>query len=279
MNKMAKQITVKDLLEKKNEFVTLGSDLELFEREIAPSIEFRLADLEMVIDSSIEEDAIIDYENGGSPRITINVKRCNKHNEEYYLDKVIFHKLAHIVNEIQRELHVYKDKRIDRFKDLYSGYADGNETIKNPDRGFKILDEVISEYTSRAMVYRKYFMELDCRDIMEPTKYANPMNPVFDREENYNTYYLLANKFAQTIYRANDPMFRLCKDSFNHSLLENIFSHYQQRDNGYRELYEILGGMGNIFDIRSGKTEEEAPGIVSDSMKYVLARTEKVKNQ
>ena len=251
----------------KKEFLKYGLQLGLFDMGNMFSIEARLNEVDIVINEDLDEYGKIIYDKG-TPTIQINVSRCLSDNKS--LDEVIFHKLAHICNEIQRDIHVYGEHRIDRFKSDYLTYALGNDYIADPDLGMKMLDEVISEYTSRAMVYAKV-VEAD-RCILEPSSYADPKFVFFKPNEVYEKMFNLVDNFSKTIFKHNDALYHLCCAAYNETLVDNIMCKYRDRNFGMKELYEILGGMGYVFKGLINKEKGIDPvGDEKAASRYVYA--------
>ncbi len=265
---MAVDITEAQFKEKKKEFIRLGSELGLFDINVVPQIETRLTEVDFIIDNHFGGDAVTTYDKG-TPTITVNTDWCcSSMFVNYNLDLVIFRELAKVANEIERGLKVYKDTKIERFIRDYEWCFELDESVDSPIKGLNLMDQVISEYTARAMIYRKCFKRENTPNV---TEYARPENSTFfEGFSEYSIFYRFINEFSRTIYRKDDPMFRLCKASFDHNLLDNIFTIYGQRGNdGYMDLYKILGSIGYVSNMN-----RDNHVIVSKTMKKVFERIE-----
>ncbi|MBR4350926.1 MAG: hypothetical protein IKP98_01740 [Bacilli bacterium] len=270
---MAVDITEAQFKEKKKEFITLGSELGLFDKNVVPQIEARLTDVDFIIDNHFGGDAATTYDKG-TPTITVNTDWCCSNMlVNFNLDLVIFRELAKVANEIERELKVYKDTKIERFTKDYEWCFVLDESVDSPIKGLNLMGQVISEYTARAMIYRKYYKR---ENIPNVTEYARPENATFfDGYSEYSIFYRFINEFSRTIYRKEDPMFKLCKASFDHNLLDNIFTIYGQRGtDGNMELYKILGSIGYVSNMNRDNHVK-----VSKTMKKVFERIEAARNK
>ena len=281
---MTIEITEAQLHAKKKEFVKLGEELGLFNDD---KILSKISDANFEINNNYSGDAVTTYSKG-APIIIVNVERCCSDGTERNLDMAIFREFARIANEIQRVLNLYGDVKFARLVDEYENCSIGEKDVSSPKRGLSLIDEVISEYTARAMIYRKYKKR---EYYPNPTLYARPENSVFYKDVNpdsptfykdsgrYSVYYRLTEKFSQSIrfpkVEKNDSMFGLCKASYDHNLLDNIFSTYEERkDDGRIALYKILGGMGHIYNIYTNWAPEEIPTVEGVSDEIEIAPTD-----
>lgn len=235
-----------DLSLAKKEYVELGTELQLFRGNTISSTECRLRGTDIRVDNTIPGDARTKIDESGKPIILVNTDKCLAHAEKHYLDEVLFHEFSHINNEVQRDLYVYRAHRIMGFKEDFKRFAT-DLLVRYPEWGFILLDEIIAQYTAQQMTELKHgkgtYKPFDfvMTDITK-TKYA-----LGTKTTDYPECHKFADRFAKTVYDDENPMFELCKDAYDHNLLDNIFNRYKNIPNGVEELYHLLGYMGNIM--------------------------------
>lgn len=232
------------------EYLKYGLKIGLFTEKTLDTVYGRLAGSSIEFDSTIPNASESKLENGVGV-IRINPHLCDFNNKRL-LTELAFQGFSHLSNEIFRDLNVYGSNRVLNFKKQFESY---NSDCKYPEWGMILLDESISGYTAKLLTDAKY-------------------GKTNDDEKSYE----LAKKFAKTIYKTNDPFFKMCQASFDDTFWDSMIFKYGQRFNGYSELYSILGYMGNIgYKTYRIKYEAKYPVSVEHSNKNLaLVSKEKV---
>lgn len=264
------------------EYLILGREIGMFSDETIDNIYGRLNCVQIVEDNTIPGDAKATFENG-SPVIIINRERCEKTGKEYFMDEVLFHELSHIANEVFRDFYVYQNSRIMSFYNKYSEYSENNDLTKYPFWGMILVDETICQYTAQKMVERKYGDVYTEKFVK--TTLTEPEMVLSTELADYMEAYKFVDLFSKTVYKDENPIFRLCKDAFNDNLMDNINYRYKKRENGMKELYEILGYMGNIglayyskyhnFNIENTEINKDKK-MVLKSMHTIMNKTNEI---
>ena len=226
------------------EYLRLGLETNILDRDNIDTLYSRISGTKIKVDNSITGDAVVKFENDGYT-IYINEEKC-KNKGEYFIDEVIFHELSHLVNEVHRDLFEYKYSRIKDFEKQKSYIADGNDLVRYPTWGMILIDESIAQYTAQLLVNRKYGGNIYPEYFYE-TPLTDPKVYLKTIFADYPEAHKFADKFARTIYSGDSALFKLCKDSYRDTFIENMFIKYNFRENGMNDLYEILGYMGNIL--------------------------------
>ncbi|MBR4830504.1 MAG: hypothetical protein IKZ96_01900 [Bacilli bacterium] len=230
-----------------DEYILLGMRTGFFDHKVAENIVSRIREIEVIEDNTIRGDARTTMD-GGRQIILLNKDKCSSKGE-YYGDEVIFHELSHFSNDIHRDLYVYRKSDIKEFSSANKSLSEGNPLVRFPEWGMFLLDEVISQITAEAMVKAKYGSEVDgiYKEELFMTEYTEPPVLLSTKITDYRDCYSLANDFSRTIYHGDDTITKMCIDAYNNSLLDRVFSKFGSRENGTKELYELLGYMGNIL--------------------------------
>ena len=230
-----------------DEYIILGIKTGFFNSEVAETIVRRIREIEVREDNTIKGDARTIVEDN-KQIILLNKDKCFSKGE-YYGDEVIFHELSHFSNDIHRDLYVYRRSEIRDFSTNNKQLSEGNDLIRYPEWGMFLLDEVISQITAEEMVKEKYGSKVEgiYGEEFITSKLTEPPVALYTKITDYKDCYSLADDFSKTIYHGEDAINRMCIDAYNNSLLDRIFSKYNSRENGKKELYELLGYMGNAL--------------------------------
>ena len=215
-----------------DEYISLGLETGLFEKSQKDTIRSRVANVEI---REIKGSTVPTYNAcstvDGNRLLIVNTDKCSP----IEADEDIFRELSTLVNDIHRDLYVYNNSRIIEFKDRYKDYFVGNPLLRYPEWGMILLDKVISEYTAKVLVDKKY--DLGGEDLEEySSKYL----------DNPKDQYYLANKFSKTIYSGKNSLKKLCIAAYRDCAVDTILCKYGDRENGMYKLYEILANMGNV---------------------------------
>ena len=236
------QINDIDLNSKIREYMEIGNEIGLFENADLKEIFSKIKDVEIVEDNTLTGDAMAEIINGKNV-IKINKKRCEGQGK-HFLDEVIFHELTHFVNEIHLDLYGDRAHNIMAFKKKYSDFSKNNQLIKFPEWGAILLDEAISQKVAQAMCEKKYGKGIYQRKSVN-SKLIDEKFILFSDFADYPEYERVANNFSKTIV-GSEGLMGLAKLSMKKDAIDTIFSKYSRKKDGAKNLYEILGYMGNI---------------------------------
>jgi hypothetical protein len=179
----------------------------------------------------------------GKNIIRINKNRCENQGK-HFLDEVIFHELTHFTNEIHQDLYGDGPHKIMAFKNKYADFSKNNQLVKYPEWGAILLDEAISQKVAQAMCEKKYGKGIYQRRGVR-TKLLDETFLLYSDFADYPEYEKTANKFSKTIV-GREGLMGLAKLSMKKDAVDTIFSKYSSKKDGAKNLYEILGYMGNI---------------------------------
>lgn len=225
------------------EYFELGVKTGLFDINQIDDLYERVKDVEIKENNLLTGDAQAVVQNGKNV-ILINSERC-RNKSDYFMDEVIFHELTHFINEIHRDIYINRTKKVLKFKNTYSYIASNNQLLKYPEWGAILLDESIAQKTAQIMVEEKYNRKIYKTEGYR-TKLTEPQVVLMTDFADYPEYCKFATKFAQTVYGGENALNELCKSSFKGDCLDEIFEAYKCKKDGIKDLYEILGYMGNI---------------------------------
>ena len=212
--------------ERINEYISLGLKTGLFNHDQESTIKSRLskAEVRIVDKETLPKVSTISNSNGGRV-IIINSNLCG----EKEADEEIYKIFSHMVNDVNRDLFVYSHSKFVELKERFrSDYID-KPLLRYPEWGGILLDNAISEYSSKLMMNEKYGLE--GKELEDYSK---------------NNEYVIANYFSKTLFSGKKPLYKLCKTAYNDIAVDTIYSKYSERENGLNDLYEILSYMGNI---------------------------------
>lgn len=226
----------------KKEFVELGVELGLIEKEKVSDVQYRLDRIKIEeLDPNPVADAMTrEYEDKYT--ICINPDACK---DESYRDEIVFSELAHLVNDIHLDIHVYHKSDLDNFFTEYKDLKKGNLLLDWPLFGAYLLDECISEYISLMMISKKYGAEFTNKRFM-PNTVLSKRRFKRDDSSDYEKKLSLANYFSKALYSGNDSMKKMCKDALSDAFIDRMFAKFNYRKNGPETLYELFGFMGSF---------------------------------
>jgi hypothetical protein len=231
-----------DLNNKIQEYMEIGKEIGLFENADLKEIYSKIKDVEIVEDNTLTGDAMAEMVDGKNI-IRINKNRCENQGK-HFLDEVIFHELTHFTNEIHQDLYGDGPHKIMAFKNKYADFSKNNQLVKYPEWGAILLDEAISQKVAQAMCEKKYGKGIYQRRGVR-TKLLDETFLLYSDFADYPEYEKTANKFSKTIV-GREGLMGLAKLSMKKDAVDTIFSKYSSKKDGAKNLYEILGYMGNI---------------------------------
>lgn len=231
-----------DLNNKIREYMEIGNEIGLFENADLKEIYSKIKNVEIVEDNTLTGDAMAEMVDGKNI-IKINKNRCESRGE-HFLDEVIFHELTHFTNEIHQDLYGDRPHKIMSFKKKYSDFSRNNQLVKYPEWGAILLDEAISQKVAQAMCEKKYGKGIyQIRGVR--TKLLEETFLLYSDFADYPEYEKPANNFSKTIV-GREGLMGLAKLSMKKDAIDTIFSKYSKKKDGAKNLYEILGYIGNI---------------------------------
>ena len=209
-----------------DEYIMLGLQIDLFDSNQVDTIKSRLSGVEVrVVDKETLPKVSTISNSNGEKIIIINSNLCSMKEA----DEEIFKIFSQIINDVHRDLYVYGQSEFVLLKKKFrSDYLD-KPLLRYPEWGGILLDNAISEYSSKLMTNKKY--DLDGKEIEDYTK---------------TNEYVLANYFSKSLFSGKNSFLKLCKSAYNDVAVDTIYSKYSERENGLNDLYEILGYMGNV---------------------------------
>jgi len=231
-----------NLNSKIREYMEIGSEIGLFENADMREIYSKIKDVEIVEDNTLTGDAMADMRDEKNI-IRINKKRCESQGK-HFLDEVIFHELTHFTNEIHQDLYGDRPHKIMTFKKQKSNFSKNNQLVRYPEWGAILLDEAISQKVAQAMCERKYGKGIYPKKGFQ-SKLLDDRFILYSDFADYPEYERSANEFSKTIV-GKDGLMGLAKLSMKKHAIDTIFSKYLRKKDGAKNLYEILGYMGNI---------------------------------
>ena len=234
---------INELNKLKYEFLELGLELGLIDKSKANDVGFRLNKIRISIDDLLPSSVLaITRKFDDVHTVFINPKN-RIYKDEKLRDEVVFSEIAHIINEIHSDLFIYSRSQIYEFSTENKDLKKGNDLLGWPTFGVSLLDECISHYVSKTMVNKKYNINETSKEYVVDRPFP-PRKFYHDNNSDYENKIKLAEVFSKTLYSGEDSMKKLCRDSLSDCFLDKMFAKYSSRKDGKKELYEILGFMG-----------------------------------
>lgn len=248
-----------DLNKLKQEFLELGLELGLIDKQKKSDVEYRLSRIGIDTDDTIPSAYVaLTRLDDDIYTICINSKD-SIYADEMLIDELVFAEIAHIVNDIHQDLYVYSRSELQSFIEEQRkkyGYPTSEENLTTdlkpseqgnlhswPVQGPTLLEECICQYISNIMVGKKYDTELNGKNYAV----TGPLIPryfVCDENSDYSLKLRAADIFSKTLYSGEDSMKKMCKDSLSDYFLDKMFAKYKTREGGEQTLFEIFSFMG-----------------------------------
>ena len=265
-------------------YTSLCIKAEYIKKEEEPILLRKLTNIDVVTDNSIPGYARTDYEDG-MYYIKINGTKRQEMGEEFF-EEIVFRELSYLAFDLRRDINGMGENRFKEFFDKNSDIGADNQLLKYPVWGVVALTDVMAQSLSQVLVEEDrekpiYFIDYKKSDITEPPLEAkSSLRTSWEFER-------VVNRFAMALYMKKDGLKRLCSDSLKDGAIDTIFERYTSRKAGNRELFKMLGYMGNLsiaFYSKYGiqevnKTEEnKKPRNVHEAMIKTLKWITEVEN-